>query len=403
MKPVVAIVGAGVAGAIVAEALARRGDVEVICLERAARGAHAEAGTGLNVGPNAMKALASHFPQIAARIRAASLPWRRWTTGLTDGTILWDLDLATVADNPGVRIRWSELYRLVREPLDGMVEFGASLEHASFDASGATLRWRTADGAVRVRDGVDLVLGCDGRFGWLREAAFGPSPPSHLGIVIYRVLFDAPPSVPVDEYGQWFAGPNRLLAFRLPDGAIYCAGSFPIPPGDPIPETMKDVATLRALYTLPTGLSPTCAALVDGIVGHLDQIHWARVQDGPIRYAHRSGRLLLLGDAAHPMAPTLGQGATQAIEDACVAAHEIAAALDARTPLNAVPASVAARRTERVRFVSRLSRDASDTMLDGADPVAGVAWKREPGFMRALERLYRATPEPATSPARALS
>lgn len=392
MRPVVAIVGAGVAGAIVAEALAARGDVDVLCLERAARGAHAEAGTGLNVGPNAMKALADHFPHAAARIRAASLPWRRWTTGLTDGTVLWDLDLSTVADNPGIRIRWSELYRLVRAPLDGVVQYGASLEDATFDATGATLRWRTADGAVQQREGVDLVLGCDGRFGQLRQAAFGPLPPSHLGIVIYRVLFDAPPAVPVDDYGQWFAGPNRLLAFRLPGGAIYCAGSFPIPPGDQIPEGMKTAETLRALYTLPTGLSTTCAALVEGIVGHLDQVHWARVQDGPIRYAHPSGRLLLLGDAAHPMVPTLGQGATQAIEDACVAAGEIAAALDAGVPLSGVPARVAARRAERVGFVGQLSRDASDTMLAGADPVAGTAWKREAGFRKALERLYREAP-----------
>jgi 2-polyprenyl-6-methoxyphenol hydroxylase-like FAD-dependent oxidoreductase len=123
------------------------------------------------------------------------------------------------------------------------------------------------------------------------------------------------------------------------------------------------------------------------------------VQDGLSRYAHPSGRLLLLAAAAHPMVPTLGQGATQAIEDACVAAKEMEAALDAGKPFRSVPDRVANRRTERVQFVSTLSREASDTMLRGADPVAGAAWKQEAGFQRSLERLYRDAPSPSALPA----
>ncbi|MDR2999434.1 MAG: FAD-dependent monooxygenase [Microbacterium sp.] len=42
----------------------------------------------------------------------------------------------------------------------------------------------------------------------------------------------------------------------------------------------------------------------------------------PLPTLHR-GRVALLGDAAHPMAPFLGQGACQAIEDAVVLAHEL--------------------------------------------------------------------------------
>ena len=44
----------------------------------------------------------------------------------------------------------------------------------------------------------------------------------------------------------------------------------------------------------------------------------------PVRRWHR-GRVVLLGDAAHPMTPNLGQGACQAIEDAAVLAEALPA------------------------------------------------------------------------------
>jgi 2-polyprenyl-6-methoxyphenol hydroxylase-like FAD-dependent oxidoreductase len=98
--------------------------------------------------------------------------------------------------------------------------------------------------------------------------------------------------------------------------------------------------------------------------------------------------VLLLGDAAHPMVPTLGQGATQSIEDACVAVDEIRAALRAGDELSAIPARVAARRMERIRFVVDFSREATDTMLAGADPVAGTLAKTQKPFQDKLKRLY---------------
>ena len=106
-------------------------------------------------------------------------------------------------------------------------------------------------------------------------------------------------------------------------------------------------------------------------------------------FEHPTGRVLALGDAAHPMVPTLGQGATQAVEDACVAGFAIRQALDAGRPLASVPAEVGRLRRERVRFCMDLSRAASDTMLAGGDPVAGTRWKTEPEFRAQLARLYR--------------
>src|SRR5215831_9247085 len=97
----IVIVGAGVAGCVMARLLSRLDGVEVTCLERVARDDHSEAGTGLNVGPNAVKALRLVDPELADEITQASYVWRHWRISLTDGTVLFDLPLSEVADGPG--------------------------------------------------------------------------------------------------------------------------------------------------------------------------------------------------------------------------------------------------------------------------------------------------------------
>jgi salicylate hydroxylase len=52
-------------------------------------------------------------------------------------------------------------------------------------------------------------------------------------------------------------------------------------------------------------------------------------------------------------------------------------------------------RGERMRFAMRFSLEATDTMLAGADPVAGTLQKAGPDFMAKLRRLYVAAAEPA--------
>lgn len=392
-RPAIAVVGAGVAGAIVVDALKDRSDVEVVCLERAQLGDHAEAGTGLNIGPNALKSLQAYFPQTAARVMAASLPWQRWTTCLVDGTVLWDLDLSEVADRPGVRIRWSVLYRVLREPLGDAVEYGCEVTRFDATDDGVVLHWTDASGAVRSRE-FDLVIGADGHFGASRASVAPETKVRHLGVALSRTLFPAPPETPIDDYSQWFNGPARLLAFRIPGDLVYCAASFPIEPGAAIPESMKRADALRAVFTDGCEPSPTCAALLQGLYQHAERLHWARAQEGEIVFARPEGRLVLIGDAAHPMAPTLGQGATQAIEDACVTAEQLIDTLETRTSLGAVGAAIARRRAERVRYVMDASWRASDTLLSGADPVRGTLWKKGPGFRETLRQVYCGAPVP---------
>ncbi len=396
MRHRVVVVGAGIAGSLITAGLTDRDDLDLVCLERAGAEDHAEAGTGLNIGPNAMKCLAMHLPRSAAAIAANGLPWRRWTVSLTDGQELMDLALDAVADNPGIRIRWAELYALLRRPIATRIRYGAEVIGCADDIDGPSVAWRdTAGGATRRIGGIDLLIAADGRYSPIRSHTLGrPEIPRHLGVCLYRVLFPAGADCPIDDYGQWFNGPNRLLAFRVPGDLVYCAGSFPIGADGVVGAAMRTAAFLDAAYRPAHGtLAREAGYLVDAIQRHVGRIHWARLQEGSVAYG-RAPRILLVGDSAHPMLPTLGQGATQACEDACVVVDEITAALRERRPLAQVPQRVERRRSERVRFAAAFSREATDTMLAGADPVAGTLRQTGPAFLARLARLYRDVPPP---------
>ena len=380
----IGVIGSGVAGSLLAEGLLDTPGIEVALFERAAPGDHAEAGTGLNLGPNAVKALRLHLPARHAALRAASLPWRRWVVELTDGTPLLDLDLLDVAEEAGVRIRWSELYRVLRAPVAPIARPAHTLEALEEDAGGRLLPvFRTPDGLSR-HGPFDLLVGGDGRYSRLRALTAGESEPVQLGLCIWRLLVTDADDCPFDDYGQWFNGNARLLAFRVPGNAVYVAGTFRLPGEGGIPAEARTIPHQRGLFTPPAGSpSPAVAWMLDRMEGDFDAIHWARSQEAPLLRHAAGGRALFLGDAAQAMVPTLGQGATQAIEDGVIAAAVLRAGGDA--------AAVAVLRDPRVTFARDLSREASDTLL-GADPVEGTRRKDGTAFRAALRRLYTDVP-----------
>jgi salicylate hydroxylase len=377
----IGIIGTGVAGSLLAESLVGAPGIDVTAYERVAQDDHAEAGTGLNVGPNALKALRLHMPARHAALREASLEWRRWFVDLTDGTRLLDLDLTELAEEPGLRIRWSELYRQLREPAAGCTRNGHALEALEEDSQGRLVPvFRTADGLVR--DGAfDLLVGADGRYSRLRALTCGEPEGTLLGVGIWRLLVTDASDCPYDDYGQWFNGNARLLSFRVPGNAVYIAGTFPLEGSGQIPDATRTEAAQRALFTPTDG--PPCPAvawMLDKIGKHLADIHWARSATAPLLRHDASQRALFLGDAAQAMVPTLGQGATQAVECGVLAGTVL--------KRGGTVAEIAALRDPRVAFVRDFSLEASDTLAAGTDVVAATRAKASPEFLAKLRRTY---------------
>jgi 2-polyprenyl-6-methoxyphenol hydroxylase-like FAD-dependent oxidoreductase len=381
----IAIIGSGIAGSLLAKNLDGVSGITVDLYERAAPGEHDGAGTGLNLGPNGFKALRLHDPETHARLRAASFEWRTWVVELVDGTKLLDLDLLDLADETGARLRWSELYALMRAPVLARTRYGHAFETLEEDSARRLVPvFKTPSGQI-VRDGgYDLVVAGDGRFSKLRELTCGPIQSQQMGIGIWRLLTSDEGS-PFDDYRQWFHGNNRLLAYRVPGGHVYACGVFAL--GGAAIEAHHKTEEFRQACFRPEGKPPcpSVAWILARAREEEQELHWARLQVSPLLRGDATGRVLLLGDAAQAMVPTLGQGATQAIEDGVIAASILRKGGGVK--------EIAASRDARVEFVRDFSLEATDTML-GADPVAGTLAKSGPEFLAKLKKLYRDVPGP---------
>jgi salicylate hydroxylase len=394
----IAIAGVGVAGGVIATGLARLPGVELVAFEKVGPDDHAVAGNGLNVGPNALLALDRALPELAARLRALSLPWRRWRASTMGGEPLYQVPLSEVAACDGLRIRWAELYRACRgDPAPG-VRYRAEVQavHRPDPQGPLALTVRTADGSCARVEGVDLLVVAEGRYSALREQLCGPPAVTQLGVANFRVLLRDDGAWPIDDLEQWFTGPHRLLAFRLRDGLVYLSGNLPIDAGQPVPEAHRTAAWLAARYAPPgTAIDAVPRRLLEGACAAADAggLHWSRLQESTVRWRDRDdGRVLFVGDAAHAMVPTLGQGATTAIEDGAAFVETFAetvgdaAATDADVP--ALLRRFEARRRERVDFVRAFSWEASDVIMAERFTLDGVRAKGRPAYRAKLARLY---------------
>ncbi|WP_225098800.1 FAD-dependent monooxygenase [Streptomyces sp. CoH27] len=160
----------------------------------------------------------------------------------------------------------------------------------------------------------ELVVGADGINSRVRTALFPRHPgPVYAGFTTWRVMIPVP-GAQFASHETW--GRGRIWGTHpLKDGRVYAYAAAVTPAGGRAPDDEK--AELLRLFgdwhdPIPAVLAATRP---EDVLRH--DVHHITT---PLP-AYHSGRVALLGDAAHAMPPTLGQGGNQAVEDAVVLGH----------------------------------------------------------------------------------
>ncbi|MFF3316380.1 FAD-dependent monooxygenase [Streptomyces sp. NPDC003035] len=338
------VVGAGIGGLTAAVALHRDG-WDVTVLERAA--ALTPVGAGIGLAPNAQRAL--DVIGLGDRVRDLSAWQGDGGMRAPDGRWLARTHAKAAAarfGGPLVLLHRATLVDLLTSALpDGVVRTGvtASLADPGDDERPAVVR--TPDGDIAA----ELVLGADGIRSTVRRALF----PDYTGLVYsgfttWRVVVPAPER-PFAPHETW--GPGRLWGTQpLKDGRVYAYAMAAAPEGAHAPDDEK--AELLRLFGDWHHPVPEILAAVDPVDVLRHDVHH---MPEPLPAFHH-GRVALLGDAAHAMQPTLGQGGNQAIEDAIVLAHHAGRELPPSRALAAYTADRLPRTTAIVRKAARTGR-----------------------------------------------
>ena len=310
----VIVVGAGLGGLAAGLALARVG-VDVTVAEQA--GAFGEVGAGIQLSPNATRALSSLELDEATRAIGFA-PEAAEVRDHRSGRLLLRTALGAAAQArwgaPYLQVHRVDLHALLLDAgrRVGGVEFKLGAKVSGIDKGGVVLE----DGE---RLEGDAVIGCDGARSAVRTALWGGSPARFTGQVAWRGVVPAnrlPPGL-IQPMTQVWTGPSRhFVCYPVRGGSLI---NF-------IAVTEEKEWRIES-WSEPGDKTALIAAFADwpqaarALIGASDAVwRWA-LYDRPPLARWSKGSVTLLGDAAHPMLPFLAQGAAMAIEDAVVLAE----------------------------------------------------------------------------------
>jgi salicylate hydroxylase len=232
-----------------------------------------------------------------------------------------------------------------------------------FEQDGDMARVSFANGASAE---ADAIIAADGIHSDLRPYVFPPSQAVFSGSVAYRGLVtrERIPHWPTDRWQMWLGKGKHFLAFPVRAGELINYVGF-VPAGEEMKESWSAPGDPEVLRGEFAGWDPRIEQLLKEVQL---TFRWALYDREPLP-TWTNGRLSLLGDAAHPMLPHLGQGANQSIEDGMALATILA--LADRTTIPSALAAYERLRRERVAQVQRGAR-ASGLRYDSAHSDLGV-------------------------------
>ena len=339
------VVGGGIGGMAAAVALDRAG-IDVQVYEQARE--LTEVGAGVSLAPNGLRML--DRLGVGAGIRRLGARHVSTQLRLADGRPARHEPHQFAQPGRNVGIHRADLLALLAEELPpGTVRTGHRCTDFSQDAGAATVGF--GDGTSVT---ADVVIGADGIHSVLQGFVVAPAEPVFSGVVAYRGLVPSMAGYPADTMRMWVGESKHFLAFPVRAGQLLNYVGF-VQSGTSVRESWSATGDPAALAAHFTGWDPVIGAVIAAITGPGGSgFQWGMHDRAPLpRWS--SGRLTLLGDAAHPMLPHLGQGVNQALEDAVALAELLGACASPAGVPRALAAYEELRRdrTARVQLGSR--------------------------------------------------
>jgi len=309
----IAIVGAGLGGVVAALLLIEEG-YRVRLFEQAS--GFSRLGAGIQLGPNVMKILRRLGLEAVVEAMGCKPPsWisRNWD----DGAVLADVGLNRRRDYYGaayVTIHRGDFHKLLTDALPaGAIAFDKRLTDVADDGDQVQLSF--GDGS---QASADIVIGADGVNSVIREALLGFEAPTYSGYIGHRAIFPAErlkgSGFEFEPCVKWWSDDRHMMVYFLDDRQeeLYYVTGVPEakwPAGVSFLPSSRD--ELRDAFV---GFHAIVQAIIDATT---EVTKWPLLARPPLPLWSR-GRLVLLGDACHPMKPHMAQGAAMAIEDAAM-------------------------------------------------------------------------------------
>jgi 6-hydroxynicotinate 3-monooxygenase len=308
----IAVVGAGLGGLTCAAFLQREG-FAVTVYEQAP--AFSRIGAGIILSANVMKVLRRlgiERSLLETGIRPDAFVSRAWDTGET----LYELTLDAASEQrfggPYINVHRGDLHAVLETTVrSGTIAFGHGL--AGLEREGQAIRLVFENGSTQ---DADIVIGADGIRSKVRDILLGAEPPRFTGRVAQRAIFPTERlrGHTIRDCTKWWGADRHLLAYFMTRrrDEVYLMGSVPA------------AAWESEELSLPCPREEFIASFADfhsdirRVVEAATEVTVWPICDRERHDCWSGGRIVLLGDACHPVRPYMAAGGAMAVEDAAI-------------------------------------------------------------------------------------
>ncbi len=330
------IAGGGIGGLAAALALRRAGFAATV-FERAP--AFGEVGAGMSLWPNATRVLESWG--VLDAVLQKGKPVTQFNLHRWDGRLISVIAM-TGFQTPALCIHRADLHRALRDRLNpSSLETNQTLE--SFASGDSGVRARFVGGREMEADG---LIGADGIKSIIRSQLHGAEEPTYRGYCIWRGIAPESAGMAGGHISETWGRGRRFGILPMGQGRICWYATRNGPPSQADAPEGRKAEVLALFRDWHKPIAGLIAATDPGDImksnAH-DRNPLGQWGDGPVT---------LLGDAAHPLTPNIGQGACMAIEDAACLAKMLRRGAGVATAFRAYEAA----RGPRTAFIARRAR-----------------------------------------------